>query len=443
MKQRLAATLGDFPDVAASLSLFPEYMNGAPETPIGVAVSGGGDSVALLMLLALWGKRPLEVFCVDHGLNPASAHWTQGVADLCADLGADLGLSFTALHWTGDKPATGVQAAARRARHHLILKAARAKGIKVLCLGHNADDGAEAEAMRAEGSTVGTPRLWSASPFWPEGEGVFYFRPLIGVARARLRAWLTAAGVPYIDDPANDNPAYLRAKVRQVLQASAPSVSGATRADTSPASQGRMIAHISSPVAQRTGEVAGEVPSEGANHLIHVGAFQLSEVPPADRLAAMIVCAGGGEKLPSAREVAAILDGISAGRTVFTLCGARIEVTRDGVLICREPGDMTRNGTVPAVVGDIWDGRFRLLSYAQGGEIRPLRGHAKRLQRADREKIAHLPPVARASLPIVLSGDTPRLMAAGDLHCLVSARLRAALGAALGQVRNEISLSNL
>ena len=60
------------------------------EGPLGVAVSGGGDSVALLYALAEWGRRPLHVFCVDHGLNPASGGWTQGVADHARRLGAAL-----------------------------------------------------------------------------------------------------------------------------------------------------------------------------------------------------------------------------------------------------------------------------------------------------------------------------------------------------------------
>ncbi|ESQ80183.1 tRNA lysidine(34) synthetase TilS [Asticcacaulis sp. YBE204] len=428
VRQRLAATLGDFPDIAASLCLFPEYLNGAPDKPVGVAVSGGGDSVALLMALMLWGQRPLEVFCVDHGLNPLSAGWTQGVADLCADMG----IGFTPLHWTGDKPATGIQAAARRARHSLILNAAREKGIRVVCLGHNANDGTEAEAMRATGSSVGSPRLWSPAPFWLEGEGVFYFRPLIGVSRARLRAWLTAAGVGYIDDPANENPAYLRAKVRQALQVNAPSASVATRADTSPVrcATGEDVGAFILPCKAGEGDPEG---GERASHLHDAGAFRLDHIPSVPILSAMIVCAGGGEKLPSTREITAIIDGLNTGRTSFTLCGARIERQKDSLLICRETGDMTRNGTVPQRCGDIWDGRFRLPVYAQTDDIVPLRGHAKRLQRRDREKIAALPSLVRASLPVRLINGEPRLFAAGDLHCLVHTRLKAALG----QIRNE------
>ena len=56
---------------------FAARLNGAG--PVGVAVSGGGDSLALLCLLAAWGRRPLHVFCVDHGIHPDSAMWTRRV----------------------------------------------------------------------------------------------------------------------------------------------------------------------------------------------------------------------------------------------------------------------------------------------------------------------------------------------------------------------------
>jgi tRNA(Ile)-lysidine synthase TilS/MesJ len=98
-------------------SRFARRLNGTGS--VGVAVSGGGDSVALLHLLAQWGQRPMHVFCVDHGLNPKSAEWTQGVAIHAANAGA----AFTALKWDGPKPETGLSAAARTARHVLLADA--------------------------------------------------------------------------------------------------------------------------------------------------------------------------------------------------------------------------------------------------------------------------------------------------------------------------------
>lgn len=390
--------------MAASRLRFAEYLNGPAERPVGVAVSGGGDSVALLLLLWLWGQRLLEVFTVDHGINPLSADWVRGVEAL----GRTLGVPVTVLRWAGDKPRTGLQAVARRARHHLILEAARAKGIRVLCLGHNADDVAEAAAMRAEGSTVGAPKLWSPAPFWPQGEGMFYLRPLLGIGRARLRDWLNAAGVSYVDDPANANPSYLRARVRQQ--------------GVSPSSTDMCSATRSPDLA-----VAMNVTPTGA------ACFHIPALPAPEMLSALIVCAGGGDKLPRQAELAHILTDSAAGRRRFTLCGARIEAHEGGWLICREPGDMTRNGSRPESIGDIWDGRYRVPAYAIGGEIVPAKGHLNALSPEDRLRLKGLPPAVRAALPVLKHDGSARLFAAGDLQDVTYNRLRAALGF----IRNE------
>ena len=90
-----------------------------------LALSGGGDSVALLHLAADWARargRPLLALTVDHGLNPDSARWTAEAAEAARAAGAD----WRGLTWDGDKPATGLTAAARAARHRLIGEAADA-----------------------------------------------------------------------------------------------------------------------------------------------------------------------------------------------------------------------------------------------------------------------------------------------------------------------------
>jgi len=184
--------------------------------PIAVALSGGGDSLALLLMADAWAKRAgrtLVVLTVDHRLKPASASWTAA----CAATAARLGLAFQALSWEGDKPATGLPAAARDARHRLLADAAREAGARVILVGHTADDGREAARMRETGSTTPSPREWSPSPVWPEGRGLFLLRPLLALGRADLRAWLTARGETWIDDPANADLTYARPRARQEL----------------------------------------------------------------------------------------------------------------------------------------------------------------------------------------------------------------------------------
>ena len=104
--------------------------------------------------------RRLLTLTVDHGLNPDSAGWTVFAERAAREAGAD----WRGLHWTGPKPVTGLPAAARMARHRLIADAARAAGARVVLFAHTADDIAEGEVMRAEGSTLGRLRDWSPSP---------------------------------------------------------------------------------------------------------------------------------------------------------------------------------------------------------------------------------------------------------------------------------------
>ncbi len=142
------------------------------------------------------------------------------------------GADWRGLAWTGDKPATGLTAAARAARHRLIADAAREAGARVVLFAHTADDIAEAERMRAEGSTLGRLRDWSPSPAWPEGRGLMLQRPLLDARRAELRAWLRDQGAGWIDDPANEDPRFARARARRALDGRA--LESATEARSAP-----------------------------------------------------------------------------------------------------------------------------------------------------------------------------------------------------------------
>jgi tRNA(Ile)-lysidine synthase len=161
--------------------------------PVAVGFSGGGDSLALLLLTPDWARahgRPVLSLTVDHQLQPDSAAWTRDAVAKAARS------ALKPAPWPGPatSPPRACPAAARRARHALLAQAARDAGAKVLLLGHTANDLAEAAAMRAEGSSVSDPRDWSPSPVWPEGRGVMLLRPLLGDARRNLRqSWLTGA----------------------------------------------------------------------------------------------------------------------------------------------------------------------------------------------------------------------------------------------------------
>lgn len=187
------------------------------DRPIGIAVSGGGDSLALLLLArrsADLAGRNLIALTVDHGLRAEA----RAEADMVAGLCAHLGVAHEILTLEGAAPR---QSDLRRRRHAALAGALRARGGHLLLTGHTADDQAETFLMRArQGSgwygLAGMQAL-SASPAWPEGEGVVLARPLLAVRREALRAFLRREGQAWVEDPSNENPAFERVRMRQQI----------------------------------------------------------------------------------------------------------------------------------------------------------------------------------------------------------------------------------
>jgi tRNA(Ile)-lysidine synthase len=315
--------------------------------PLAVALSGGGDSLALLLLATGWAKaagRPLLVLTVDHRLRVESAEWTEG----CAAIAQRLGHEFRALAWIGVKPAAGLPAAARAARHALLADAARATGAQAILMGHTADDVLEARLMRAEGSTTPDPREWTPSPAWPQGRDVFLLRPLLGVRRADLRAWLSARGEHWIEDPANEDATYARARARQMLESGAQAAGG-----TEPMPSARVLALACRPEA-------------GAGFAIARAELRAADPAALARfVSAACLCAAGTARPPARDRVQRLAGRLTEPAPfVATLAGARVEAGPDHVRFQREPGEAARGGLAPlslrAGETGVWDGRFEI-----------------------------------------------------------------------------------
>jgi tRNA(Ile)-lysidine synthase len=188
-----------------------------------LAVSGGPDSTALLWLAARWRdglKQPpkLVAVTIDHGLRKASTREALAVQRLAGTLNVE----HRTLRWSGRKPKTGVQAAARNARYRLLAQAARKAGASHVLTAHTLDDQAETVLFRmARGSGVtglaGMKRS-DALPV-PEGRGLHLVRPLLPVPKARLIATLAAAQVDYALDPSNTDPRFARPRLRALMPA--------------------------------------------------------------------------------------------------------------------------------------------------------------------------------------------------------------------------------
>jgi tRNA(Ile)-lysidine synthase len=388
--------------------------------PVAVAVSGGGDSLAALVLTKAWADahgRRVVVLHVDHGLQAASADWR----DFTAAAAARLGAGFRALAWTGEKPARGLAAAARDARHALIAGAARDAGAAVVVFGHTADDLAEAALMRAEGSSLGAPREWSPSPAWPEGRGVFLLRPLLSARRAAIREALAAAGWAWIDDPANADPHSARARARQQIDAA-----GAVPC-----------------VAADDGAAAALAGAAGLDEagVIRLDRASFRAAPAAAGrrvLAAAMLSAGGGSRPPRRARTAALAARLAEPDAfTATLAGAKLIATQAVAVVVRDAGETARGGQARQALGDeplVWDGRFELTARRAGLVVRPLKGAQRRLDPAAGSLAAIAAP-ARGAAPAIedaagaltcpiLAGDCPVVA-----KCLVGARFLAACGA--------------
>lgn len=195
--------------------------------PVALAVSGGGDSMAMLCLFAKWRKRhPLTdnenlktsellprdvVFSVDHGLRPEAAIEVEQVM-AAASL---LGFEGRSLKLEKFQDGDGLQSRARHARYEVMAAEMAGIGISHLLTAHTADDQAETFLMRLQrGSGVD-----GLSAILPQRVlfGVTLVRPLLGVKGADLRSWLRDAGVSWVEDPSNRNDRFERVRVREWL----------------------------------------------------------------------------------------------------------------------------------------------------------------------------------------------------------------------------------
>ncbi len=191
---------------------------------IAVAVSGGGDSMALAILLKEWcGQKgiKLSALTVDHGLREASKREVLRVEDWLNKRSIDCEI----LTWAGSKPQSNIQDEARTERYRLLGDWCSENGVENLFLAHHKDDQAETFLMRLiRGSGVDglaamdvtneLHRLHSAS----DSGGLKLHRPLLDVPKVRLMALLKKEDVEWIDDPSNEDEKYLRVQVRNLFK---------------------------------------------------------------------------------------------------------------------------------------------------------------------------------------------------------------------------------
>jgi tRNA(Ile)-lysidine synthase len=183
-------------------------------TRLGVAVSGGPDSLALLLLAAAVRPGDVEAATIDHALRPDSAGEPEMVAQLCEQLGVPH--ATLTVRWR-EPPVTAIQERARRERYRLLGFWAEEQGLQAIATGHHADDQAETLLMRlmrgagVRGLAGMRPR--SIAP----GTEVRLLRPLLGWRRSELQQLCADAGLTPIADPSNMDEKFERVRVRRAL----------------------------------------------------------------------------------------------------------------------------------------------------------------------------------------------------------------------------------
>lgn len=193
-------------DLAA---LWPEDEREA--RPLGLAVSGGPDSLALLLLAAEALPGQIAVASIDHGLRPEAA----GEVALVGRIAGERGIPFAALKVS--LAPGNLQAEARAARYAALSRWADEAGLGAIATAHHADDQAETLLMRLNRGS-GLAGLAGVRPRGRiEGSETLLLRPLLGWRKAELAAVVTEAGITPAEDPSNTNPAFDRARLRAAL----------------------------------------------------------------------------------------------------------------------------------------------------------------------------------------------------------------------------------
>lgn len=189
----------------------------SPDAAIGIAVSGGPDSLALLLLAAAARPGRVEAATVDHALRPES----RGEAEMVARLCESLAVPHRILTVTWERqPATALQEQARAMRYRLLAQWAGERRLDALVTAHHLDDQAETLMMRlARGAGVKGLAGMRAAARVP-GASIPLIRPLLGWRHSELEALCAAAGVSPARDPSNHDSQFERVRVRKVLQKS-------------------------------------------------------------------------------------------------------------------------------------------------------------------------------------------------------------------------------
>lgn len=377
---------------AALAAALTDCLPDPPPPRLGVAVSGGGDSLAMTVLLADWAATraapvALHAVTVDHGLRPEAAAEAVAAKRSCQDLG----LTHDTLSWSrADTMSGNLQDSARRARQRLIADWACERGIAHVLLGHTRDDQAETVLLRlARGS--GVDGLSGMAP-QRAAHGVIWLRPLLGLSRAALREVLAARGIGWCEDPSNADRRFERVKMREALAVLAPlgiDGAGLTRTAQRLDRAREALARTARDLAQNITRIeAGDVLIE------REGLFAAPDDVRDRILAQALRWVASADYRPRHAALTRMTTRVRAGQSA-TLHGCRVVPEGRHLRVLRELHAVC---DLQAAPGAVWDRRWRLTG-PQDKDLRADRAGGLRVRALGEKGLAACPQWRESGLP--------------------------------------------
>lgn len=325
---------------------------------LGVAISGGSDSTGLLTALhEVLGPERLIALTVDHGLRDGSAGEARMVGELCDRLD----IEHEILNWTGEKPQTGIQAAARAARQTLLREACLRRNAKMVAIAHTSDDQDETRAMRAlrnrdelASGQAGIP------PATLIGGDIWFVRPLLGVRRQAIRTYLSDRQTGWLDDPSNSDPRFERVRMRM----------GGASANICRADEALELRLV------RAEDLARDLDERASMTGGDMFEFEMSGLVAARASAGVEALIGlaGGRARAMDRHGRARLKAFLAGETADRITLGRVRLVRRStkIALCREKRNIEMVEIAPGK-RILWDGRY-MIENLSNGEALQVRG---------------------------------------------------------------------
>ncbi len=338
------------------------FENVSTQTEVALAVSGGPDSMALLLLVDRWRRARLErgqtapdltIFTIDHGLRPAASAECQFVLDKAGALGYGAHI----LQWKGEVPTTRIQEMAREIRYQLLAGACHLRGIKIMMTAHHLDDQAETVLMRlARGS--GVDGLCAMAP-QSRRYGLRLLRPLLGFEKTELLSQLRLHDWEFVTDPSNKDPRFERVRLRE-HRGQLKKLGLTAKMIGLTATRLRRAKTALNKTSDQFLASHAFVSDYGTARIDQLALFDAPDEIAIRALSKLLRMCGGSQDVPNMARLETLVARLKADfSTNRTLAGCRLIAKGDFWLIAREVGRITEFEK-PIVPGGcmFWDNRY-------------------------------------------------------------------------------------